>query len=54
MPKKKTSRKKIIKKTTRWAEAVAIKTAIDNLNKKLGKRERAKLKRKGVVFEVWN
>jgi len=46
-------KKKRVATTRTWLEAVAIKKASDNLNKKLGVRNRALLKRKGVDFEVW-
>ena len=47
--------KKVVKRTKTLNEAVAIKTAIDNLNKKLGKRERAKINRtRNMEFEVIN
>lgn len=47
-------KKKIVAEQRTFVEAVAIKERIDNLNKKLGKRERATIKRKGTTFQVWN
>ncbi len=47
--------KKVVYKTKWFNEAVATKKAIDNLNKRLGKRERAKIRRtKNLEFEVLN
>jgi len=45
--------KKVVKKTNTWLEAMAIKKAADDLNKKLGKRDRAKVRRtRDMRFEV--
>lgn len=46
--------KNVVKRTKYLVEAFAIKNEINNLNKKLGKRERAKIRRTiNMEFEVF-
>ena len=46
--------KKLVKTTNTILEATAIKNAINNLNKKLGDRKRATIKRnRNMRFEIY-